>query len=978
MTAAERYVQQAAIKQAVAGHETQILDALNIDWDARGHVDCPYPDHGGKADWRWDSKYRKARCTCSKADSIFDVLMKIEGVDFEAAKVRVAEILKRDDLIRTKSEGKYQATDPASLLNAPADRRDDSLPIKYLAHRLGVAEDQVPIPSTPIVGLKALGYYDPPAQGSKAKPKLVGEYPCAVFGTVAADGGKHAHRVYVAPDGAGKADLGRGPNGWPRNPKKSARIILGDDNIAGRSVLWGDPARAPHIVLVEGIETAAAVALALKGEIDAGEIAVAAAISAIGVEAFQPSVATTLVTVAADRDEAVKNDGRPGSRRGELAARAFGLKHHKALRIGVALPGAAGESIDWLDILLRDGADTVRAGILGAVPFLPTEAEVAEAAERQGRAAELDRIAALYPLPFIEGMRLRYQHTRDGRIAIYKFAGQDQDGRERWERKCSPIGVSTQLRMADAENVYGLRVAIQDMDGHLRTLDFDRADLARMAAVDIRTKFFGAGLQVEGDGEHLAIQILKAAAPKDIITVVSRPGWHFLPEPVFATPAGGVFGASEQAIELAVGARLSARAARAGTLEGWQEAVTAALDIDACPHWALGVISGFAGPILALCQLDTCGINFSGATSVGKTTAQQLGVSAWSSPLITDSGLMRSMRSTENSVEALAQASHGTILALDEMAHADGKAIGRTLYSLAGNTGKTRMRADATLRQSYSWSTFGVLSGESSLEDKVRGDGGAWTGGMAVRFADIDLTGVSRAVPADQLDRLRQISTHYGHAGPEFVRCLFEAGLHRETAALKDKVLKAASSLAGEGAHSAKIRAAVPLALLSVAGQLAQTLGVLPAAVKVRERVAWAWGRYANSSGAMAFDPEDQAIEALRTYVHERWNVTIKSTKAETGINNRETIGWYDEKTVYLPTARLREACNAALKEQHLAQALWDRGFLSQRRDERRIAVKYVPQIGHVQSYALKREHFGREAKEETDQTRGWRAANAD
>ena len=43
-----------------------------------------------------------------------------------------------------------------------------------------------------MIGLKALGYYDPPPQGSRAKPKLVGEFPCAVFATIAADGGTHA------------------------------------------------------------------------------------------------------------------------------------------------------------------------------------------------------------------------------------------------------------------------------------------------------------------------------------------------------------------------------------------------------------------------------------------------------------------------------------------------------------------------------------------------------------------------------------------------------------------------------------------------------------------------------------------------------------------------------------------------------------------------------------------------------------------
>jgi hypothetical protein len=47
------------------------------------------------------------------------------------------------------------------------------------------------------------------------------------------------------------------------------------------------------------------------------------------------------------------------------------------------------------------------------------------------------------------------------------------------------------------------------------------------------------------------------------------------------------------------------------------------------------------------------------------------------------------MRATENAVEALARDSSGTILALDEMGHADGQVIGRLLYSLAGDVGKS-------------------------------------------------------------------------------------------------------------------------------------------------------------------------------------------------------------------------------------------------------------------------------------------------
>ena len=53
----ERNAPTRAARQAVAGREAEILDALNIPWrSGRPHIDCPYTAHGGKDDWRWDEK----------------------------------------------------------------------------------------------------------------------------------------------------------------------------------------------------------------------------------------------------------------------------------------------------------------------------------------------------------------------------------------------------------------------------------------------------------------------------------------------------------------------------------------------------------------------------------------------------------------------------------------------------------------------------------------------------------------------------------------------------------------------------------------------------------------------------------------------------------------------------------------------------------------------------------------------------------
>lgn len=226
--AAQRLVPTADIRQVVQGREVEILDALGIRWrDQRPHITCPYPDHPDKnPSWRFDERTGRAICTCG-SHSIFDILMKIEGISFDAAKIRAAEILGRQDLIQSRSGGKhYQRHDANSLLNPPADNRDDELPFIYLGSRPGIEPADVPRPQTPVVGIESLEDFDPPAS-PRAKPKLIGSCPCAVFGTVAVDGRRHAHQIYLSPDGGAKADFGLDPNGKQRDPKKSAKLPEG-------------------------------------------------------------------------------------------------------------------------------------------------------------------------------------------------------------------------------------------------------------------------------------------------------------------------------------------------------------------------------------------------------------------------------------------------------------------------------------------------------------------------------------------------------------------------------------------------------------------------------------------------------------------------------------------------------------------------------------------------------------------------------
>jgi hypothetical protein len=582
----------------------------------------------------------------------------------------------------------------------------------------------------------------------------------------------------------------------------------------------------------------------------------------------------------------------------------------------------------------------------------------AEAAKQEAEeTASLAPVAAAYPLPKLTAVSLIYKRRWDGEVWVHKVEG------ERAVPVASPFGVTARLRFMDQADAYGLRLVVEGMDKRPREIDMDRAALAKMGGTEIKAALLAAGLRAERDGEQIALQCLKAADPERETLIVRKPGWHRVEgvdHPIFVCPDGEVIGApAGLALELSVAARIPASVARGGTLEGWRAATAAAIGVKDCPHWTFGVVSGFAGPLVSLTGLDTIGLNVSGLSTSGKTTAQKLGVSVWSRAAshVRDS-LLQSARTTVNAAESAAARANGTILALDELAHVSGKELAKVIYMLAGNVGKRRMAADGATRERHSWSTFVLLSSELSLEEKITADGGEWTAGMAARIPDVDVTGVNRQVDRHILDRIEAIDVHFGRAGPAFVRELIAAGLHQRPGDLRATILEHAIRIAGQEADSATRRAAQPFAVVLTAGKLAQSLGLFPDTADVDETVRWAWDRFKQSSDAVALDPEEQAISAIRAYIAERWGASIQRVDDEQ--RPRDAVGWYDDTTVYLPTARLREAADGTLKESEVAKALAAKGLLTKTKDNKRRYVEYVPKIGHVKAYALRRPEFGR------------------
>jgi len=582
--------------------------------------------------------------------------------------------------------------------------------------------------------------------------------------------------------------------------------------------------------------------------------------------------------------------------------------------------------------------------------------------------SEIERLTAAYPpLPGLE-----YRQTNWGEIWQHKLIKKVTDSKtgetkEIWLPITSPFAMPAFLRMIDADEAYGLRVALEDLNGKSRTIDFDRGELSRLTASELKSRLMRAGLRVDNNGETEIIAALKKTKPPDEIVAVSRTGRHVSPDgTVYLVSCGGrIFGdiRPDQTIELLN----PIRHAEAGGLADWQAAVRAASAAENCPHWALCTAAGFAGALTDICELESHGMHVSGPSSLGKTTGLRLAVSPWSSPR-PGAGLLKSMLSTSNAIEVLAQQSRGTVLALDEAASIDGETFGQIIYMVAGNTGKSRRKgAENVLQETATWSVFGLSSGEQPLAQKLRENGGRLTAGMTVRWISIDVSDVNPKVDEETFARIAAINRHYGHAGPAFLKAIAEHGWHKDPDPLRQRIHKTARNLASTGkvagtgplvaADATALRAALAFAIITVAGELAKTLQILPAEINVVGAAEWAWERFIDSHEAETLKPNDKALANIRNWTAELWDVEIKKTDLPYR-SMRGALAWYDDDVLYIPTARISEAAGGVLSPTALGRLFARKGLLHSQGTGGRIAIRYVPSVGPVDAYALKRAEF--------------------
>ena len=394
-----------------------------------------------------------------------------------------------------------------------------------------------------------------------------------------------------------------------------------------------------------------------------------------------------------------------------------------------------------------------------------------------------------------------------------------------------PLHVRGFIRDDDSNN-WGQLLEWNDHDGKPHRLNLPHELLSAADSSGWRAQLAKQGWLGQGGrkGHELLTRYLTNSKPARRLTGVPRTGWH---GDNFVLPDKVIPQAQSDSIILQTTPSRNPYS-QGGSLEGWQASIG---------QWANGntrllfaLCASLSGPLLGLLNQESGGVNWTGASSTGKTTTLFAAATVWGKGVLSD-GYILPWRSTDNGLEAQAALHSDTVLCLDELSQASARTLNAVAYMLGNSQGKARASRTGAERPIKTWRVMVLSTGEQGLADKLAEDGSTVKAGQAVRILDIPADAGAGLGLFENLhghassqafaDAIRQAAaTHYGHAGPLFIE---ELQKNIDTAkGLAKKLPVLAEKLSGGSADGQVKRAAMRFALCGLAGKMAVDFGILP------------------------------------------------------------------------------------------------------------------------------------------------------
>jgi putative DNA primase/helicase len=260
----------------------------------------------------------------------------------------------------------------------------------------------------------------------------------------------------------------------------------------------------------------------------------------------------------------------------------------------------------------------------------------------------------------------------------------------------------------------------------------------------------------------------------------------------------------------------------AGSFEAWRQAVSKTTRF---PRVLLALYAALATPLLRIFQARNFIIDWSFATSTGKTTTLRLGASCWGNPdEQSDAAALGTWDSSRVWIERASAVLHDLPLILDDTKRAKHpRDVARVLYDVASGRGRGRGSAQG-LRSTGTWNTILLSNGEAPAVSFSE-DGGTRARVLTLWGLPFGRADDSTAPLVHELDHaLRQ---HFGHAGPRMVQFLLKHQDEWDEWRTEYRRVQA-EYLARAGANPVAARLAGYFAVLDLAAGLAHKALELP------------------------------------------------------------------------------------------------------------------------------------------------------
>lgn len=393
---------------------------------------------------------------------------------------------------------------------------------------------------------------------------------------------------------------------------------------------------------------------------------------------------------------------------------------------------------------------------------------------------------------------------------------------------CSPLEVIAQTR--DASGDWGLYLAVQNPLGETLHWVMPMSMMAGNGSA-YREALLKMGLKLGANGSKRLYEFLMTAQPERFLRCVNSTGWHgsrfVMPDSAYGPENG------EELIHQGPTSETPFRVK--GSLKEWQDAIGRLGEGNS--RLALATSSAFLGPLLQPFGQESGGFHFTGNSSVGKSTLLMAAgsVCGGGGP----AGFVRSWRTTDNSLEAVAPLHNDALLCLDELGQVAPSAAANIAYMLANGQGKGRARKDGSARPTSSWRTAFLSTGELSFEQKIREDKNQrFMAGQSVRIVDIPADANKGMGAFEELHGFgdgKVFSEHLNRAAVTFYGAPFRRYLELLTADLAHNIGRARSWLqrfeseaCPQYADGQVRRVANRFGLATAAGELAIEMGILP------------------------------------------------------------------------------------------------------------------------------------------------------